>query len=201
LSEADIADTEQVFAAIRLANPGGLGASERHDVSEPARAALGEVMAEAAGRDRIARQYATGFADLFEVAAPALAQARDRLRDEGAAVTELFLYLLARFPDSHLQRKHGAQAAARVSKLAAHALADWRAEPPDIRGERLRRLDADLKRNGFNPGTTADLTVATLFMDRLLTAADQPAGSTHRQNLRYLRLTLCGAPLISTLTI
>ena len=66
LDDLDAADATDVFAAIRAANPGGLGRVERHDVTESvAPASLVAAMAEAAPRDRIARAYVTDFADIF----------------------------------------------------------------------------------------------------------------------------------------
>ena len=54
-----------MFAAIALANPGGLGESRRHDVRRPPRVTLLTAMAEARRRDRIADQYAGAYQDVF----------------------------------------------------------------------------------------------------------------------------------------
>jgi len=54
LDALDVADAELAFRAIRLARPGGLGTSRRHDVSAPATVTLRAAMAEARNRDRIA---------------------------------------------------------------------------------------------------------------------------------------------------
>jgi triphosphoribosyl-dephospho-CoA synthase len=67
IGSLDAADSEAVFAGIRLANPGGLGRAGRHDVTAPAPGCLLDAMAEAADRDRIARAYVTGFDDLREI--------------------------------------------------------------------------------------------------------------------------------------
>jgi triphosphoribosyl-dephospho-CoA synthase len=68
--------------------------------------------------------------------------------------------------DSHVRRKHGDTAASVIRGEAASILA---AEPisPASRAA-LMRLDADLKARGHNPGTSADFTVATLFLDKIL---------------------------------
>jgi len=57
------------------ASPGGLGRAERYDVFKPATVTLREAMAEAADRDRIARQYVTDFADVFGLGEPVFAAA------------------------------------------------------------------------------------------------------------------------------
>jgi len=62
-------DSRDVFAAIRLANPAGLGRSAEQDVAGEPTVPLHEVMALAADRDLIARQYVNDFADVFHAAA------------------------------------------------------------------------------------------------------------------------------------
>ena len=70
LAATTIADARAVYAAIRLARAGGLGRVDAQDVSEEPTATLREVMSLAAGRDAIAREYATGFATTFDLAVP-----------------------------------------------------------------------------------------------------------------------------------
>src|SRR5579871_2265978 len=65
LDDLDVADAGDAFAAIVQASPAGLGHAERHDVYAPPKVTLKEAMAEAADRDLVARQYATGFAAVF----------------------------------------------------------------------------------------------------------------------------------------
>ena len=73
LRTLDVADAELAFRAIVMATPGGLGRAQRHDVFEPAQTSLRAAMAEAADRDRVARQYATDFEDVFALGEPLLA--------------------------------------------------------------------------------------------------------------------------------
>lgn len=168
LDGLDAADSEGVFAAIRLANPGGLGRAGRHDVAEAAPASLREAMAEAAPRDRIARAYGNGFADLATIGLPALAKARRDGLDPAWATTAVYLAYLATVPDSHIQRKHGPGTARSVQERTAvmHAQVDLREHPVAA----LLAFDAALKDSGVNPGTSADFTVATLFCDALSAA-------------------------------
>ena len=169
LAAADLADTEAIFRAITLAAPGGLGDAPRHDVRAPARVPILRAMAEAAARDSIARQWSSDFADIFALGLPA--RAARWARQAGAYWPTLAVYFtfLARFPDSHILRKHGTAAAARVRATAAL----WQdrlaraAKPAELLPE-LLAWDAELKAEAINPGTSADLTVATLFIERLL---------------------------------
>ncbi len=165
LAAATLADAEAVFRAITLAAPGGLGSAARHDVRAPARVSLFVAMAEAAPRDLIARQWVTGLADIFDLGLPALATWGGRA---WPALAPYFVFLSA-FPDSHVARKHGAAAAEALRREAA----TWYprlALTPDPRAllPALLAWDAELKRDGLNPGTSADLTVASLFAERLL---------------------------------
>lgn len=162
LASLDRTDAEATFRAIATANPGGLGRHDTHDVAEPARIGLREAMAEAAGRDRIARQYVTDFADVFELGLPRYAELAGA---EPEARTEaVHLAFLSAFPDSHIARKFGDETAEQVRAEAAEVVAgvDFRL-PAAERHPPLHAFDERLKARGLNPGTSADLTVATLF--------------------------------------
>jgi triphosphoribosyl-dephospho-CoA synthase len=154
-------DAADVFAAIRRANPAGLGRAERFDVADEPAVDLRAAMAAAADRDRIARAYATGFEDLFAVGMPALEAAEAQALDEGWTVSAVYFAFLTRFPDTHIARKYGAARAEAVRAEAQELLheLDLASRPT----ERLLAFDAALKRQGLNPGTSADFTVATLF--------------------------------------
>jgi len=182
LARCGVAECEAVYRAIRQAAPGGLGRSPRHDVHGPARAGLVTAMAAAAARDRIARQYATGFADLFGYALPRLRRHLARWGDRAWAASALYLDLLGRYPDSHVARRHGAAAAERLRRrMAPHARALAASTRPAARRARLLALDRTLKKSGINPGTTADLTVATLLAERLTSGRRQPIPTPGRE--------------------
>lgn len=164
-------DADWVYRAIRLANPAGLGRSERHDVSQPPAVSLLAAMHEAAPRDRVARQYASAYADVFEIGLPSLRAGRARWNNEERAVSAAFMAFLTAFPDSHVLRKYGAASAeaARAQAAACQAGLDRCADWPAARA-RLMELDAAFKAAHINPGTSADLTVATCLAERLLMA-------------------------------
>jgi triphosphoribosyl-dephospho-CoA synthase len=168
LENLDIADANLAFQAIALAAPGGLGHAERHDVRAPATVTLSQAMAEAAGRDRIAHQFSTGFADIFDHGLNRLDAAVRRWPDPKWATLAVYLGFLAAFPDSHIARKYGAVAAEDVRRTGQEFEIRLQAsdDPTDLLAD-LLAWDRDLKASGLNPGTTADLTVATLFAARL----------------------------------
>ncbi len=157
-------DAALAYRAIRIASPAGLGRSDRHDVADEPEVSLLEAMRAAAGRDRIARQYASGFADVFEVGVPRLLTCRASGWAEEWAVAGVYLTLLAAFPDSHVARKLGSGVAAAVRREArTQAELLLTAADPAAHAVVLREFDRSLKARGINPGTSADLTVASLF--------------------------------------
>jgi triphosphoribosyl-dephospho-CoA synthase len=168
LAGLTVADAAAAFRAILRASPAGLGAARRHDVHGQADVTLLTAMREAADRDRIAFQYASDFVDVFETGMGALAEARGKGWPAPWPVAGVYLAFLAGFPDSHIARKQGAEAAARVQGDAGVARERYRnaANPRDALRD-LLIFDQNLKASGLNPGTSADLTVATVFADRL----------------------------------
>jgi triphosphoribosyl-dephospho-CoA synthase len=168
LRELDVADAELAFRAIVAAAPGGLGRAERHDVFGPAHVTLRQAMAEAADRDRIARQYVSDFDDVFGLGEPVLRAARARGSERKWATLAVFLGFASAFCDSHIVREHGAETAEEVRRTAAHLRKrlDAARDPGEILPE-LLAYDRSLKQRSVNPGTSADLTVATLFANRL----------------------------------
>ncbi len=161
-------DAANAYEAIRLANPGGLGDSPRHDVREPPRITLLEAMRVASDRDRIAAQYITDFADVFGLGLERLTAGRQRWREYEWAVSSAYLGFLGAFPDSHIQRKFGLETAEAVMIEARKfdALLSETQDPSVILSE-LQTFDSALKDKDINPGTSADLTVATLFVSNL----------------------------------
>jgi len=179
LAGATQQDAEAVYGAIRLASPGGLGELDEHDVAQCARLDLTAAMREAADRDLIARQYSNGFAELFDDIHPFLASALDRSQGAREALADLFLYVLARYPDTHIQRKHGAEVAAEVSRMATVArLTCSREADPEAAAAGISDLDAALKQYGLNPGTSADLCLAGFLIHRLQQQAQPNTGET-----------------------
>jgi triphosphoribosyl-dephospho-CoA synthase len=170
LAALTIEDAAQTFAAIRLASPAGLGEAPEHDVRSRPTVTLREAMEAAAARDRIAAQYANGYADVFDVGVATLARMTARGVEPHWAATAAYLAFLSRFPDSHVARKYGSARAEAVRASAEpFASAFAAAEEPAVHRDALLALDRSLKNEGVNPGTSADLTVASLFSASLLT--------------------------------
>ena len=180
LAALDLEDARGAYRAIALAQPAGLGRAPREDIADAPTLDLRAAMALAAGRDRIAAQYAGGFADVFEAARtawgrddasrPGLARSDPEAARETAdvrAMQRTFLAFLSAAPDSHIVRKHGDALAQTVMAEAApwHARA---ASGDDVgRDPAFAAWDESLKSRGLNPGTSADLCVAAALVAAL----------------------------------
>jgi triphosphoribosyl-dephospho-CoA synthase len=168
LQSLDVEDAALAFRAIARAAPAGLGRSARHDVFERATVGLLQAMQQASDRDRIAKQYATYFADVLDVGLPAFEAAMRRYAGQQWATLATYLGFLSAFPDTHILRKFGSPTAEEVQRKASAFQRSLQAtEQPTALLPELLAWDAALKADGVNPGTSADLTVATLFAYRL----------------------------------
>jgi triphosphoribosyl-dephospho-CoA synthase len=164
LDETSIDDARDVYEAIRLAAPGGLGGAREQDVAEAPTMTLKEVMALAQERDSVARQYATDFETVLDVALPCLARATDFDSRWERHVVHLHLTLMRDVPDTLIARRCGGEVALAAAQRAGVVL---QAGGPDtdVGRRRLAELDKWLRTgdNRRNPGTTADLVTAALF--------------------------------------
>jgi triphosphoribosyl-dephospho-CoA synthase len=165
LRRLTVQDAIKVYEAIRLAAPSGLGKVEEQDVSEAPTQTLREVMRLAADRDLVARQYANGFREVFDDGVPALERGLQDTASLEGAIIFCYLRLLSLHPDSLIARKCGARVAQEASARAARVLdAGW---PHTAAGrDAIADFDAWLRADGHrrNPGTTADLVAACLFV-------------------------------------
>src|SRR5262249_32617079 len=163
LDRLTVADSTQVFEAIRLAKPGRLGEAADQDVARTPTKPLREVMALAADRDLVARQYANGYQEVFGTGVPALLHGWQSGWPLEKAIILCHLRLMSQFPDSLIARKRGTAEALEAAVRATRALEDF--EDPKSNGQALKSLDDWLTEIGHerNPGTTADLVTASLF--------------------------------------
>ena len=158
-------DARRVYAAIRSANPGGLGEAPEQDVRDEPTVTLLDAMRLAAGRDFVARQYANGYADVLDFGVPRFLAAFEKFGRIEPAVIECQLHWLAEFPDSLIARKCGPGVAEDVRKRVGDVLSRGGLDTPSGRRagvgfDRFLRSDG----NRLNPGTTADLVTACLFV-------------------------------------
>lgn len=159
LDELTPRDARLVYQAIRLAQPGGMGKAPRGDVAAapPRRMSLRDLMALAAHRDAIARQYVTGFANILDHIAVDLLELVDHGATVDEAIVTAHLRQMAREPDSLILRKCGPRIAGESQRRAVAVLAG---NQSFATFDRWLRADA----NRRNPGTSADLIAAGLYV-------------------------------------
>lgn len=168
LAATTVDDAREAYAAIRLAAPGGLGVVESQDVASEPTVPLTDAMRLAADRDDVAREYATDFDTTFQVGVPALARARRDGLGWSDAVVETFLTLLAARADTHIARRGGTALAADVTRQARAALDAGGVRSSTGRAA-VAAMRASLRERGnlANPGTTADIVTAVIFVTLL----------------------------------
>lgn len=170
LDATSITDADWVYQAIRIAKPGGLGHADQQDVAEQPQVTLQQAMCLATDRDRVAYQYANDYKDIFEYGVPCYRQALSRYGDERWATLSVYASFLASIPDSLIERKHGKRFTRMVASrmtLVNQQLQEFSPDKPEHLFSILKDVDAEFKAAGINPGTTADLTVTSVFAERL----------------------------------
>ncbi len=149
-------DSHDLYAAIERSKAGGLGKIIRKDIP------FCELMGVSAKRDRVAEELSNGMPIVFKCGLPFFEGCMDDnplLRGLGmrAAIIQTYLLILSRYPDTFIAKKAGAKKAGEVSNKAKDAL-DGKISIEKF-DEYLRSKD-----NSLNPGTTADLVAAVLFL-------------------------------------
>ena len=166
LADLTVEDARLAFQAICLAAPEGLDEVEEGDVrTTRINVTLREAMAMAKDRDSLASEYVTDFAIVFDIGLPCFKKLWTEGRRFSEVIVQTFLTILAQVPDTDIARKLDREAATHISEQAARILADGGIFSPEGR-QALAGFDEQLrdKERRFNPGTTADLVTAVLFV-------------------------------------
>jgi triphosphoribosyl-dephospho-CoA synthase len=166
LEALTVEDARLAFEAIRIASPGGLGSPDDYDVHQSAvDITLWEAMKLAEDRDTVAREYVTDFEVTFELGYAALRRFWSEGHSFSDSVVQTYLVVLAKMWDTLIARKEGVAVAKEVSRRAGQVLEAGGAFTPQGR-DALQAFDRSIRddRHRLNPGTTADLIAATLFV-------------------------------------
>ncbi|GAB4256373.1 MAG: triphosphoribosyl-dephospho-CoA synthase [Methylomicrobium sp.] len=164
LRNSTIEDADWVFNAIVLASPGGLGSSDEQDVVNAPAVTLFDAMKIAEKRDRIAFQYCSDYKDIFDFGVLRYNAGLTRWAEADWAAVAVYVGLLSLYPDSHIERKYGDRFTLSVaSKMSLIDRALQESDRPESIVPLLCKIDTEFKSEGINPGTTADLTVATVL--------------------------------------
>lgn len=166
-------DTINLYEAIEIAKPGGLGKTNYLDVTDPKSAtqiisqkiSLHTIFKKSASYDKIAEEWATNYKITFEIGAPYLRRVYRETGNTNIAIVHTFLKILSTIPDTLIVRKTSLTTARKVSETAKQVL-----ELGGLTTERgtklLWKFDKELRKEGnkLNPGTTADLTASSLMV-------------------------------------
>jgi len=169
-------DAVDVYDAISIAKPGGLGKAPKLDATDPAskkrildeRVTLFEVFKISSEWDSVASEWANNYPVTFDLGYPYFIQQLQSIGDINVATVHVFLKILSEAPDTLIARKVGMAKAKEVSLQAKHVLEIGGLLTPEGRRS-LWALDGDLRRGAhkLNPGTTADITAAVLAVSVL----------------------------------
>ncbi len=169
MSATSVQDAVDVYQAIRIAKPGGMGEKDDQDLSEQPTVTLLNTMKIAAQWDRVAAQYSNNFEDIFTFGVTRFQTLLTKWGDKKWATTGLFLSYLKNYPDSLIERKYGLLKAREISDMISDLEMELcHSDSPGRYEAQLLEIDRQLKRNLINPGTSADLTAASIFAAGLI---------------------------------
>lgn len=166
LKEMDAADSRHIYEAIRIARPSGLGTTSTMDVTGEAPDNILAAMEFSSDQDLIARQYTNNFQQVFDDVVPLLVAGQQHFGTITEGIIYTHISLLARYGDSLIGRKCGEAFSVQAQMYARQALEHLMANSRESYCAKLAELDFWMRSDGHrrNPGTTADLIVAGLFV-------------------------------------
>ena len=171
MGNTSVDDACDLYDAINIADAGGMGDQDEYDVaSDNAKNELREnsqtmydVLKISAPWDMLAREMTSDMPAVFEIGYPTYHElTQEKSKNEACVLT--FLTILSQVPDTLISRKYGSDEALKVSMMVRDLL-NLRDEPDFA--EKLKEFDDFLFKNKLNPGTTADLTAASIFVSYL----------------------------------
>jgi triphosphoribosyl-dephospho-CoA synthase len=164
-------DAVDVYDAIRIAGPSGLGEAPRLDVTDPSsaqkilddRVTLFEVFQIASEYDSIASEWVKNYPLTFDLGYPFFVQQLEEGHDINVATVHTFLRILSETPDTFIARKLGLAKAKEVSFQAKHVLESGGFATSSGKIQ-LQEFDEHLRdpSHKLSPGTTADIVQAVL---------------------------------------
>lgn len=166
-------DAVNVYEAISIAQPGGLGKAPKLDVTDAAstkkilkdKVSLYEVFKISAPWDSISSEWVNNYPITFNIGYPFFIQQLEETNDINTATVHTFLKILSEIPDTLIARKVGMPKAKEVSAQAKTVLEEGGLSTAKGRNI-LLKFDKKLRASAhqLNPGTTADITSAVLAL-------------------------------------
>ena len=166
-------DAVHLYEAVNIAHPSGLNKAKDFDVNDPAskerlirdNVSLFDVFKIAAPYDDVCSEWVNNYPITFTEAYPYLLLQLAERKDLNMAIIHTFLKILSEHPDTFIARKGGIEKAREISSDAKNVLEIGGLVTVDGR-KGVNDLDLKLRSSGnrLNPGTTADITAATLAL-------------------------------------
>ena len=157
IEKTDVSDAVAFYKAFGMTRV-CMNASDELDVNDPTalnvlrdrELTLLDIMQHSAPNDMVAREWVTGFAHTRRGA--------DLLKQSGTgrdAIVKMFLLMLASEPDTFIIKKHGRAIALQTMQKAREVIDGVRS---------LAEFDAECIEKDINPGSIADITIASIFV-------------------------------------
>jgi triphosphoribosyl-dephospho-CoA synthase len=169
-------DAVDVYEAIKIANPSGLGKAPELDINDPnsvnrilkENISLYQVFKIASNYDNVCSEWVNNYPITFDVAYPYLMEQISETKDLNTAIIHTFLKILGEYPDTFITRKVGVGKTREVSSIAKEVL-NLGGLKTSKGMESLHKFDLELRQssNLLNPGTTADIIAAALALSIL----------------------------------
>nr|NIP67579.1 ATP--dephospho-CoA triphosphoribosyl transferase CitG [Candidatus Bathyarchaeota archaeon]NIU81657.1 ATP--dephospho-CoA triphosphoribosyl transferase CitG [Candidatus Bathyarchaeota archaeon]NIV68299.1 ATP--dephospho-CoA triphosphoribosyl transferase CitG [Candidatus Bathyarchaeota archaeon]NIW15883.1 ATP--dephospho-CoA triphosphoribosyl transferase CitG [Candidatus Bathyarchaeota archaeon]NIW34845.1 ATP--dephospho-CoA triphosphoribosyl transferase CitG [Candidatus Bathyarchaeota archaeon] len=164
-------DAVDVYEAIHVAQPEGLGKVPRLDVTDPAskqqileeKVTLLEVFKISSDYDSVASEWVSNYSITFDLGYPYFAQLIQDQKDINTATVQTFLKILSEVPDTFIVRKVGPSKAEQISSKAQKVLDKGGMLTSEGRRS-VHEFDKELRdpAHHFSPGTTADIVAGVL---------------------------------------
>ena len=171
MGNTSVDDACDLYDAINIADAGGMGDQDEYDVaSDNAKQELrdnGQTMYDvlkiSAPWDMLAREMTSDMPAVFEIGFPTYYElSQNKSKNDACVLT--FLTILSHVPDTLISRKYGSDEALKISLMTRDLL---KLKDSSDFGDRLDEFEQYLFENKYNPGTTADLTAASIFVSYL----------------------------------
>jgi triphosphoribosyl-dephospho-CoA synthase len=169
-------DAINVYNAIEIAKPGGLGKAPNLDATDPKsknvilkeKITLYDVFKIAVKYDSIAAEWVNNYPITFDIGYPFFSKTIKETEDVNTSIVHTFLRILSEVPDTLIARKISLSKAKEVSTRAMQILESGGLMT--AKGKKnLEKFDIELRDPGhkLNPGTTADIVTAVLAISIL----------------------------------
>ncbi len=177
MDHTTVEDAILVSDGISSISPGGLGKVDEYDVTDTKYAEeltsnninLIQLMTYCKERDNICFELSQGYPISFDTGLDILLQTLKVTHDINLAIINSYISILAKYPDTLISRKYGKEKAKEISSQAMNIIRLGGALSLEGRRE-LEGLDIELREEDekVNPGTTADIVAASIFIYLLL---------------------------------